>query len=410
MFVKIGGESMSPFEWFAGDTSIDFRAIAISTQSLLLVVSAFLLAACEEKQVEVGDRIRAIKTVTVTDQTSGLLHRLPGIVKAVDTSSVSFEVAGNTREVNVKVGDRVEEGQVLATLDETPFQLNVKGAEAALAKARAQLAEKETQYQRQSTLYEKGWVAKSAYDEALAARDSVANEVAFATSKLALARRDLEKTKLEAPFDGVIASKYVDPFQEVARGEKVFEIYREGDMEVEISVPESLISDIHLELPAKITFPAEQVESLNGRVSEIGTVAGNANAFPVKVALTDPPANVFPGMTAEVALTLGGAGGFLIPLSAIAAGDESKRGFVFVYNPESSTVKKTQIGGHGVEGNRVIITGGLKAGDVIAVAGVSFLRDGEKVKLMPEQATKPEEKPSEQRWEIVDDNENSGSQ
>jgi RND family efflux transporter MFP subunit len=389
------------------------RAGLMAGWALSLAVSALWLTACEEKQAEVGDRIRAIKTVTIADQGTGRLHKFPGIVEAVDTSSVSFEVAGNTREVNVKVGDRVAEGQVLATLDETPFQLNVEGAQAALARARAQLAEKETQYQRQSTLYEKGWVAKSAYDEALAARESVANEVAYATSQLALARRDLEKTKLAAPFDGIIAKKYVDPFQEVARGEKVFEIYREGDMEAVISVPESLISDVVLEMPAQIAFPAEQVKSVAGQVSEIGTVAGDANAFPVKVALADPPENVLPGMTAEVALTLGqvdGADSYLVPLSAIAAGDAPGEGYIFVFDPDSSTVKKTQISGRGVEGNRALITGGIAPGDVIAVAGVTFLHDGQKVELMSERGASPQAPQREQRWEIVGQNGTGGAQ
>ena len=385
------------------------RAVAGMTQFLVLVSSGVLLAACEEKQVELESRTRTIETITVTDRMSGRLDRYPGIVEAVDTSSISFEVAGNTREVNVNVGDRFEEGKVLATLDETPFQLNVEGAEAALSKARAQLAEKETEYQRQSTLYEKGWVAKSAYDEALAARDSRANEVAYATSQLALARRDLEKTKLEAPFDGVIANKYVDPFQEVARGERMFEIYREGDLEVFISVPESTISDFHVGLSAQITFPAEQVvESVAGEVSEIGTLASDANAFPVKVALNDPPEKVLPGMVAEVAITLGETGGhesYLVPLSAIAAGKKSGEGYVFVFDPETSTVKKSQISGGGVEGNRVNVTGGIARGDRIAVDGVTFLSDGQKVNVMSEQEIKPDESPREQRWEIDDESE-----
>jgi len=381
------------------------RAGLMAAWALSLAISALWLTGCEEKQAEVEERIRAIKTVTIADHASGRLHKFPGIVEAVDTSSVSFEVAGNTREVNVKVGDRVAEGQVLATLDETPFQLNVEGAEAALARARAQLAEKETQYQRQSTLYEKGWVAKSAYDEALAARESVANEVAYAASQLALARRDLEKTELAAPFDGIVAQKYVDPFQEVARGEKVFEIYREGDMEAVISVPESLISDVELEMPGQIVFPAEQVKSVAGEVSEIGTVAGDANAFPVKVALADPPENVLPGMTAEVALTLGqvdGSASYLVPLSAIAAGDAPGRGYVFVFDPDSSTVTKTQIGGRGVEGDRALITGGIAPGDVIAVAGVTFLHDGQTVELMSERGASREPSQREQRWGIVE--------
>ncbi|HEX9770885.1 MAG TPA: efflux RND transporter periplasmic adaptor subunit [Kiloniellales bacterium] len=358
---------------------------AIAPTGILLAVSVLLLAACDEQQPEVMENVRAIKTITVSERGSGQLRRFPGIVAAVDTSSISFEVAGNTREVNVKVGDRVEEGQVLATLDDKPFQLNVEGAEAEVGRAKAQLAEKETDYVRQKTLYEKDWVAKAAYDQALAARDSAANQVSYAVSKLNLARRDFEKTVLAAPFDGVIANKFVDPFQEVARGEKVFEIYREGAMEVVVSVPETAIGEVYLGLPAEITFPSEQVASLKGRVSEIGTVAGDANAFPVKVALAEPPDRVLPGMTAEVALILGEAGGgtsYLVPVSAIAAGDAPGQGFVFVFDPQSSTVKKTAISGRGVQDNRVFITEGIAPGDVIAVAGVSFLRDGQKVKLM----------------------------
>jgi len=344
-----------------------------------------LLPACEEEQVEVMENIRAIKTITVADRGSGQLRRFPGTVEAVDTSSISFEVAGNTREVNANVGDRVEKGQVLATLDDKPFQLNVEAAEAELGKAKAQLAEKETEFIRQKTLYEKEWVAKAAYDQALAARDSRANQVSYAGSKLNLARRDLDKTVLEAPFDGVIANKFVDPFQEVARGEKVFEVYAEGAMEVVLSVPENAIGEVYLGLPAEIAFPSEQVERQKGRVSEVGSVAGEANAFPVKVALADPPESVLPGMTADVALILGENGGstsYLVPVSAIAPGDEPGKGYIFVFDAETSTVKKTAINTKGVEDNRVNITEGVAPGDVIAVAGVSFLRDGQQVKLM----------------------------
>ncbi len=351
----------------------------------VLALAGLLLAACEQEQPEVVENIRAIKTITISERGSGQLRRFPGTVEAVDTSTISFEVAGNTREVNVNVGDRVTEGEVLATLDDKPFQLNVEGAEAELGRAKAQLAEKDTEYVRQKTLYEKDWVAKAAYDQALAARDSAANQVSYATSKLNLSRRDLEKTRLAAPFDGVIAAKYVDPFQEVARGEKVFEIYAEGAMEVLLSVPETAIGQVHLGLPAEITFPSEQVSSVKGRVSEVGTVAAEANAFPVKVALTDAPDNVLPGMTAEVSLILGeddGSTSYLIPVSAIAAGNEPGKGYVFVFDPGTSTVKKTAVRGGGVQDNRVFIAEGIKPGDVVAVAGVSFLRDGQEVKLM----------------------------
>lgn len=343
------------------------------------------LAGCEEAPPQVAEPVRAIKTVTVAERASGQLRRFPGIVEAADTSSLSFEVGGNTREVTVKVGDRVSKRQVLATLDDTPFQLNVAAAEAELGRAKAELAEKQTEFDRQATLYKKGWVAKAAFDQAVAARDSTTNQVSYAVSKLNLARRDVEKTVLKAPFDGVIASKMVDPFQEVARGAKVFELYAEGAMEVLVKVPETSIGDLHLGLPAEIGFPADRLAALVGRVSEIGSVAGEANAFPVKVALTDPPKGVLPGMTAEVSLLLGDAGlaaAYLVPISAIAPGEEPGRGYVFVFDPASSSVRKTPVRGGGVRDDSVVITEGIEAGAVIAIAGVSFLRDGQKVKLL----------------------------
>ena len=355
------------------------------TLAVALAASSLLLTACEEEPPEVVEQIRAIKTVTVADRSSGQMRRFPGVVEAVDTSSLSFEVAGNTREVKVKVGDRVAMDQVLATLDDTPFKLNVEAARAEVGRAKADLAESQTEFDRKETLYKKEWVAKAAFDQALAARDSSASQVSYTISKLNLARRDLEKTVLRAPFEGAIASKFVDPFQEMARGEKVFEIYAEGAMQVVLTVPETSIGDIFLGLPAEVSFAAESAESLNGRISEVGSVASEANAFPVKVALLEPPEGVLPGMTAEVSLILGSAEesvSYLIPISAIAAGTEAGRGYVFVFDPETSTVKKTEIRGGGVRDNRVVITEGIEGGDVIAVAGVSFLRDGQTVKLM----------------------------
>jgi RND family efflux transporter MFP subunit len=353
--------------------------------ALFAVTAPIALAACEKEQPEVVERIRAIKTVTVAERGSGQMRRFPGIVEAVDTSTLSFEVSGNTREVNVNVGDRVTAGQALTTLDKTPFELNVQAAEADLGRDKAILAEKQTLFDRQRTLYAKEWVSKAAFDQAIAARDSAKEQVAYSVSKLNLARRDLEKTVLTAPFDGVIAEKSVDPFQEVRRGEKVFAIYIEGAMQVVLSVPETAIGEIYLGLPADIGFPAEGIAPLAGRVSEIGTVASEANAFPVKVTLAEPPAQVLPGMTAEASLILGGQNNdssFLIPFSAIAPGDDPGHGYVFVYDPATSTVRRTAISGKGVRDNRVMIAGGIEAGDVIAIAGVSFLRDGQQVKLM----------------------------
>ncbi len=351
----------------------------------VLASTVLFLAACEEEQAEPVTPVRAIKTITVSERASGQERRFPGVVEAVDSSSLSFEVAGNVKELRFEAGDRVSQGDVLAVMDRQTFELNVQSSQASLGRARADFAEKRTEFERQDALYKKGWVARSAQEQALAAFDSARNQVEYARSQLNLARRDLEKTDLIAPFDGVVAIRHVDPFAEVGRGEAIYDVYAEGLMEVRISVPESSIRDLHLGLQARLRFPTLENIVAEGRVSEIGTSAGVANAFPVKVAVTDESVNILPGMTAEVSLLLGGEGDgstFLVPISAIVPGEQPREGYVFVFDPESSQVKRVAIRGRGVSDNRIVITEGLSAGDVIAVAGVSFLQDGQEVKLL----------------------------
>ena len=90
-------------------------------------------------------------------------------------------------------------------------------------------------------------------------------------------------------------------------------------------------------------------------------------------------------VAAEVTLLLGDNeenATYLVPLGAISPGSGDSGNFVFVYDPETSTLKRTAIEDGGIRDSDVVVTSGLKAGDIIAVAGVSFLRDGQKVRLL----------------------------
>jgi len=73
---------------------------------------------------------------------------------------------------------------------------------------------------------------------------------------------------------------------------------------------------------------------------------------------------------------------YLIPVSALAPGGADSQGSVFVFDAVTSTVKKRQIRHSGIRDNRIVVEEGLSAGDIVAVAGVSFLRDGQPVRLM----------------------------
>lgn len=325
----------------------------------------------------------------VTEPATGRMRRFSGVVEAVDTSSISFEVPGNVREVKVDVGERVSKGQVLAVLDERTLGLNVEAAEAAVAAAEVELRDARTNLERLQRIAAEdvGATSERAIEQAAATYDSARQALSYHTSRLNLAKTDLERTALVAPFDGVIAERHVDPFQEVARGERMFDLFIEGAMQAAISVPESEIDSIYLGLPGKTRFPAVPGHVTRGIVSEISKVAGAANAFPVKLLIEADTGDVRlrPGITVEVTLLLGGEQedvAYLIPLGALSPRGADADSYVFVFDVETSTVVKTSIEGGDIRDNNIVVTKGLRAGDIIAVAGVSFLRDGQPVRLM----------------------------
>ncbi len=358
---------------------------------VLLIAAAGIMAGCEQEQAPPIEQVRAIKTFTVTEVASGQTRKFAGRVHATDSSTLSFQVGGNVKEMRVKQGERVKKDKVLAVLDKQPYRLDVQSANADLQKARAELAQSRQEFERQETLYKKGWVAKARLDRVRRSLDSSRSQIEFATSKLNLAKRDLRLTELRAPYAGAISRKYIDAFVEVKTGQKVYEIEAAGALEVRFDISETTISRITLGMPVTVTFPtAPAGRVLRARITEIGSSAGRANAFPVKAGLDDPPPQVRSGMTAEATILLkqdGTESAYLVPLAAVAPADKPGQGYVFIYDATTQTVKKNLIKGKGVSDNLVHVYEGVKAGDIVAAAGVSFLNDGQKVKLMQQQTS-----------------------
>lgn len=363
----------------------------ISVLSIAAVsLAALALSACDDAPVEEkAEPVRAIKPYYVSEPAGGEVRRYSGTVAATLTSSLGFAVNGTVATVNVVQGDRVSSGDVLATLDPEPFQLDVSAAQAELDAKQAEVDQAREELGRQKDLYKKGWVSKAGYEKAVAAYDTTAEGLNLSRSRLGIAERELAKASLLAPFDGVIAERNIEPFIEVSRGETVLRIDSEGTMEIEFSVSDSVVD--RLSVGATISIEASSVNGCGceGRVSEIGSQASAANVVPVTAVVTKSNAGLIPGMGVEVGVKLSDTSnnqGYLVPLVAIAPGDEQARGYVFKFDADAGVVRKVPVtGGGGVNGNFVGLSEGVQAGDIVAAAGISFLRDGQPVKLMDQQ-------------------------
>jgi RND family efflux transporter MFP subunit len=369
------------------------RPIALNrrllTSLVCVLLAANLLSACQREVAEPPERIRAVKTITVGEQASDALRKFPGTVQPVETSNISFEVEGVIEEMRVDVGDRFKKGEVLAVLDKKPFELNVESAKASSSRARAQFEEKQSAYDRERRIQaeDPGATTEKAVEQARAAYMSQRENVSYRQAQLKLAKRDLVNAELRAPFEGTVSERYKEASEVAARGQRVLGIYALGAMQVAVSIPEQLIGGVSPGIEGQVFLANRPDRPYQAVVSEVGSAATRANAFPVKARISDADAAVRPGMTAELRLFFPDAApqsAYLLPVHAIVFGTENDDRYIFVFDAQTSTVRKkaVQSKGRGVRGNQLIITEGIAPGDVIVVAGVNFLRDGQQVKLL----------------------------
>jgi RND family efflux transporter MFP subunit len=357
----------------------------------LLVAS---LVGCASETPPTPDQPPRVKYFEIGEQSAGQLRRLSGKLVSVDTSRLSFNVSGTVVEVQVVQGQIVQQGDLLARLDPEPRSIAVNQSRAQVTVARANLQEAKQAYARTAELSERNVVSRAELEVAEANYAAARGNLKAAESDLEKDERDLARTQLVAPFAGSIASRSVDPFQEVSGGEEVFVLQSDQALKVEVLVPETLIRFVDYGQAVQVTLPSLEGELLHGSVSEIGVRTASANAFPVSIQLPATGLDLRSGMTAGVTFNFEsyseGQPIYLIPLSALALDygavkgsqqyiDESTAPVFIVDNDNRIQVRTVTIGG--LRGDMLEVFQGLEAGEKVVSAGVSFLREGMSVEL-----------------------------
>lgn len=364
----------------------------------LLSLTAFSLVACDDSdtsQNEPPSVVRGLKTVVVSDLERVVERKYPSILQPSAISVLSFEIPGKLKEVNLDVGQLVKKGEVLAELDPTTLEFQVQSAEAALRQAESSARTKQTDLDRQLSLLQKDVIAQAAADQAQNAADAALAELDRAKKDLDTARENLTKSVLKAPFDGIINSVSVDSFANVAGAAAVATVYSAERFETSFSVSFDVINRLTVGKQAVVRLADNPSIVLQGQVSEIGARADTVSSFPVVVSLNETAPGLKAGMAIEVSLSfpLDAGNGFLLPLSVLSlegqvSGDpENDTAFVYIYEGETETVKRREIQIGGVRGNNIIVVSGVEPGERVASAGVSFLREGQKVKLLTSEDT-----------------------
>ena len=353
---------------------------------LLLLLT--LIACSSDKESPEAEIIRPVRH-SIARLNDGIIERVfSGTTEAKVESSLSFKVSGTLQSRQVNIGDQLQAGQVIATLDPTDFNISKHEAEASLANALAEMRRAKSNYERAKTLYENDNTSKHELDTARAAAESAAAQVESAGQKLRSAKLQLSYTKLHSPGNCAVAETYMKVNENVNAGTAILKVNCGDCADVSIAVPGSFINQIRSGSEVSVKIDAFAEQEFRAIVTEVGvSSASTSSAFPVTVALQEGCEQIRSGMAADVTFRVNdenSRGSIVVP--EVASAEDRQGRYVFVLSKsdgdtwlaERRSVETGELGPRGLE-----IVRGLKEGEYVVTAGVRRIVDGQRVKLLP---------------------------
>ena len=353
------------------------------------LAAAMLSAGCVEDRQPVQP-VRSVRVYTVTPTAATESRTFPGKVKAGREVALAFRVSGQVEQLDVNEGDAVEQGTLIAMLDQRDYLAAVADLEARLQGARSVLNEARLTKERNAALLKDSVVAQSAYDAASSAYESSLAGVRSLEQSLSRARLNLQYSRLEAPFGGVIAVKNVDNHQFVQAKETIVQLEDNSSLDVVVAMPEA----VRLKLfhgresgphTVSATFEALPGRSFPLRLKEYQTVADSGTqTYEVTLSMDNPGGlGLQPGMTAEVTVAMPGdedASPLSVPFSSVA-GEPGGPLYVWVLGRDGVVARREVKVGR-IVNDMFQVEEGVAPGEVIVAAGVDYLHEGQKVRVL----------------------------
>jgi multidrug efflux pump subunit AcrA (membrane-fusion protein) len=406
---------------------------------LVIWVWMIIPGGCKENVVP-EKKMRPVKAIQVEEEEQSMTRIFPGKTEATQEANLAFRVPGQLQEFPVNVGQYIKKGDLIARLDPRDYKTNIraitnsidqakaqlkametgareedlKALQAQLESAKAALQEAQLQFERQAALYQKGIVSKAVFDHAKAAEEAASANVERMTQELKKAKSGARKEEIEAmqsqikglqakletassahqdtflkaPYDGYIAVKYVDNFENVGAGNPIIKIQDISRLEVTVGLPDDLIARKDKLVKAVCRLEAFPDREFQATIKEISTdVDTQTQTYPVTVIMDQPSTlDVLPGMAANVALTFSSPAeskntGFVTPNTAVFS-DDGEESLVWILDPETLTVTKRKITIGQITSKGIMVTSGLESGEWIVTAGVHFLQEGQQVRML----------------------------
>ncbi len=339
--------------WLSGGLTAGLLAAAI--------VYACGSAAAEDNKPAVAVEATKVVAAPLSEQVTAI-----GTLLSDEAVTVSSEVPGRLKEIHFEEGQPVEKGALLFSLDNSVYRAQFDDASAKL-----KLAEQTNR--RTSTLFTNKYATAQSADEA-------ASNLAVNTAAVELARAQLDKTRIAAPFAGIVGLRHVSAGEYITAGQALINLEAIDPVKADFRVPETFLPAIRVGQIIKIKVDAFPEDSFEGKVYAIDPrldVAGRS--LLVRAIVPNRDQRLRPGLFARVTVLLQLKEDALsVPEQAIVPQGDAQ--FVFKIVEGKARLTKVKTGTR--RGGRVEIVEGLAAGDQVVTAGQLKIRDGSAVTIV----------------------------
>ena len=313
---------------------------------------------------------------------------LTGTLKAQMEVDISSKTPGRLSSVKVDMGQEVEKGDTLATLENRDTAMSIKQAQAQLASAQAQKDQANLDVDRMKKLQESGASTDSEFTGIKTKQALASSSYDAANAMLSLAKENLNNSVLKAPFSGTITKRTANPGQTVSPGLLLFTLHDLSAMILEAGVAERDLGRVQVGQAVNMKVEAYPGESFEGKIKIIGMSLDPATRkIPLQVEFANADKRLLSQMYAKARLQLDThTGALLIPESALmdpkgnasAEGGEAKD--VFVVKEGVAFRKRVTVGAI-VDGSCEVLAG-LAEGETVITSGQSLVKDNGKVKVI----------------------------
>ncbi len=370
------------------------RWIALGAAGCLIAASFWLNATSPDstagEQQEAAERdaggprpVVTIDAYAVTASDARNVVEVAGVLAARRMVDIAAEIEGRVERVDAQDHTHVQAGQLLVELDSSLHEAAVMRAGAAVLRAQAGDRLAQAELSRQRDLSVRGASSGSAFDRAESEASSSAAQVAESQAALVEARTRLAKTRIEAPFAGIVSAIGVDPGAYLRPGDPIAQLADLSEIEIEVGVGEQEILSLRDADRVRVAVDAVPGQWFDGRIDRTGRLPDpKTRKYPVPVRVPNPDERLLPGMLGTVRFELGDERTAIrVPRRAVVR--EFDLEHVFVVNrtkgkKDEATVERRRIVSRriGFRPDLLEVESGLKAGERIAISGIRGLADG----------------------------------